>query len=123
MNIHKHRATFMALFDLDVADASVGYKNLKAARSGSDLAHIREGLQELWTRCELQAAQMLKLPHDDARRYADAARIGLESGLNLDQQQVCAMTSGSVTDCKSSGSIGLPGMRAPLPSRLTNSVA
>lgn len=42
----------MALFDLDYADASVGYKNLKAAQAGSDLAHMRAGLEELWSSYE-----------------------------------------------------------------------
>jgi hypothetical protein len=39
----------MALFDSDDPNASVGYKNLKAARPGTIEALIKEGLQDLWT--------------------------------------------------------------------------
>jgi hypothetical protein len=55
----------MALFDSDYADASVGYKNLKAAPPGGDLALIREGLEELWTRYE---------PYADANFRSEFAR-------------------------------------------------
>jgi hypothetical protein len=38
----------MGLFDQDYADAAVGYRNIKDAPEGSDLATIRACLEELW---------------------------------------------------------------------------
>src|SRR5277367_5125382 len=42
----------MALFDLDDANSSVGYRNLRNASAGSMGAEIKEGLEELWRRYE-----------------------------------------------------------------------
>jgi hypothetical protein len=41
----------MALFDIDVPDAQVGYLNIKAAQFPTE-ALIKQGLEELWTRYE-----------------------------------------------------------------------
>jgi hypothetical protein len=38
----------MGLFDVNVPDASQGYRNIRDAESGSDGARIREGLNALW---------------------------------------------------------------------------
>ena len=42
----------MALFDLDDANSSVGYRNLRNAPAGSMGAQIKKGLEELWRRYE-----------------------------------------------------------------------
>jgi hypothetical protein len=42
----------MGLFDISCPDADQGYTNIQAAEPGTQGAHIREGLEELWSRYE-----------------------------------------------------------------------
>lgn len=45
----------MALFDLDDATCTVGYRNLRNAPAGTVGAEIKEGLEGLWGRYEAYA--------------------------------------------------------------------